>query len=235
MAPKILLLETSSHRCDVAIAEGATLLAEFGSIDPKGYQHAEKLHVYIQEALHQATMRVSDLDAIAVSVGPGSYTGLRIGVASAKGLAQPHDLPILAYSSLAALGQAAREVQPNLREADRIWAAMDARRMEVYSAVFDGNGQRLSPDAPQLLEEVPRHEVLEAGQSVFGVGDGVAKAMEAWPDLHNLSIEYAAARHGIPMALSAFESKDFADTASLTPAYLKAYRAGSPKLGLPNT
>ena len=234
MAPKILLLETSSHRCDVAISEGSSLIVECGSIDPKGYQHAEKLHVYIQEALLQAKMRVSDLDAIAVSVGPGSYTGLRIGVASAKGLAQPHALPILAYSSLEALSQAAREVRPELGEMDRIWAAMDARRMEVYSAVFDGKGQRLSEDAPQLLEEVPIHEAAEGGSSVFGVGDGVAKAMEAWPDLQNLSIEYASARHGIPMALSAFESKDFADTARLTPAYLKAYRAGSPKLGLPN-
>lgn len=235
MAPKILLIETSSHRCDVAIAEGKTLLAECGSLDPKGYQHAEKLHVYLQEVLAAANLRVSDLDGIAVSAGPGSYTGLRIGVASAKGLAQPHALPILAYSSLEALGQAARELRPELGEHDRIWAAMDARRMEVYSAVFSGNGERLSPDAPQLLEEVPMHATAEGGQAVFGVGDGVAKAMETWPDLQNLSIEYASARHGIPMALRAFEAKDFSDTAALTPTYLKAYRAGSPKLGLPNT
>ena len=236
MAPKILLIETSSHRCDVAIAEGKTLLAECGSLDPKGYQHAEKLHVYIQEVLTSANLRVSDLDAIAVSAGPGSYTGLRIGVVSAKGLAQPHSLPILAYSSLEALGEAARELAPNLHAHDRIWAAMDARRMEVYSAVFTGNGERLSPDAPQLLEEMPIHaSASDADYKVYGVGDGVAKALASWPNLRVVPIEYASARHGISMALRAFEAKDFADTAALTPAYLKAYRAGSPKLGLPNT
>ena len=235
MAPKILLIETSSHRCDVALALGDRLLVERGSLDPQGYQHAEKLHVYLQEALEAAACKVSDLDAIAVSVGPGSYTGLRIGVAAAKGLAQPHGLPILAYSSLEALAVAARELHPELEASDRIWAAMDARRMEVYSAVFDGNGQRLSEDAPQLLEEMPIHEAAAACERVIGLGDGAEKACSTWPSLVVLPVAYAHARHGLPMALKAFEAGSFADLATLAPAYLKAYRAGSPKLGLPNT
>lgn len=235
MASKILLIETSSHRCDVAIAEGETLLVERGSLDPQGYQHAEKLHVYLEEALAQAKLKVGDLNAIAVSVGPGSYTGLRIGVAAAKGLAQPHGLPIVAYSSLEALAMAACEFLPELKPSDRIWAAMDARRMEVYSAVFDGKGQRLSADTPQLLEETPVHPEANSSERVVGVGDGVEKACAGWPGLEAVPVAYAHARHGLSMALRAMESHDFSDVASVAPAYLKAYRAGSPKLGLPNT
>ncbi len=235
MEPKIVCIETSSHRCDVAIGAGGTLLSESGSEDPLGYQHAEKLHVYLQEALTQAQLKIAQLDAIAVSVGPGSYTGLRIGVAAAKGLAQPHGLPLLAYSSLEALAVAARELHPELDAEDRIWAAMDARRMEVYSAVFDGTGQRLSEDAPQLLEEIPKHPEASTGGRILGVGDGVEKACEGWPNLEVLPVAYAHARHGLPLALKALESNHLADLASLAPAYLKAYRAGSPKLGLPNT
>jgi tRNA threonylcarbamoyladenosine biosynthesis protein TsaB len=219
----------------VAIAVGETLLVERGSLDPQGYQHAEKLHVYVEEALAAAELKVADLDAIAVSVGPGSYTGLRIGVAAAKGLAQPHGLPLLAYSSLEALAVAAREMHPELEAEDRIWSAMDARRMEVYSAVFDGKGQRLSEDAPQLLEEVPVHPEASSVGRVLGVGDGAEKACAGWPSLEVLPVAYAHARHGLPLALKALESNHLADLASLAPAYLKAYRAGSPKLGLPNT
>lgn len=235
MSPRILLIETSSHRCDVAIAEGEKLLAECGSVDPQGYQHAEKLHVYIEKALAEAALKVADLHAIAVSIGPGSYTGLRIGVAAAKGLAQPHGLPLLAYSSLEALAVAAREVHPELEASDRIWAAIDARRMEVYSAVFNGKGQRLTEDAPQLLEETPVHLEAASGGRILGVGDGVEKACAGWPSLEGLPVAYAHARHGLPLALKALESNNLADLGSLLPAYLKAYRAGSPKLGLPNT
>jgi len=235
LEPKILCIETSSHRCDVAIGAGEILLSEYGSEDPRGYQHAEKLHVYLQEALTQAQLKIAQLDAIAVSVGPGSYTGLRIGIAAAKGLVQPYKLPLVAYSSLEALAVTARELCPGLKASDRIWAAMDAKRMEVYSAVFDGQGQRLSEDAPQLLEETPVHPVASSGRRIVGVGDGVEKASAGWPGLEVVPAAFALARHGLPLALRALAAGSMADLASLTPAYLKAYRAGSPKLGLPNT
>ncbi|NDD20082.1 MAG: tRNA (adenosine(37)-N6)-threonylcarbamoyltransferase complex dimerization subunit type 1 TsaB, partial [Flavobacteriia bacterium] len=181
----------------MAIAEGETLLVERGSLDTQGYQHAEKLHVYVEEALAAAELQVADLDAIAVSVGPGSYTGLRIGVAAAKGLAQPHGLPLLAYSSLEALAVAAREMYPELEAEDRIWSAMDARRMEVYSAVFDGKGQRLSEDAPQLLEQTPVHPNASSGGRVLGAGDGAEKASAGWANLEVLPLAFAHARHGL--------------------------------------
>lgn len=235
VAYRILLIETSSHRCDVAIAAGEKLLVERGSLDLHGYQHAEKLHVYIEGALSEAQFSVADLDAIAISVGPGSYTGLRIGLAAAKGLAQPHRLPLVAYSSLEALAVAARELHSALDASDRIWAAMDARRMEVYSAVFNGKGERLTEDAPQLLEETPVHPEASSGRRVLGVGDGVEKACAEWPGLKVVPVAYAHARHGLPLALKALKANSLEDLASLTPAYLKAYRAGSPKLGLPKT
>lgn len=233
MHPRILLLETASRRCDVAYVEGDRCVAEKGSLNPQGFQHAEKLHVYIQEVLRQAGMRVADLDAIALSAGPGSYTGLRIGASAAKGLVAPHGLPLIAYSSLEALAVGARETLGNSTEPYGIWAAMDARRMEVYSALFAATGERWTADAPQLLEEAPILEGFPEGLPIYGVGDGVEKAQVGWPALRRLPLDYAQARHGAPLALRAWEQKDFVDAAAFTPYYLKAFRAGVPRLGLP--
>ncbi|MEJ6499756.1 MAG: tRNA (adenosine(37)-N6)-threonylcarbamoyltransferase complex dimerization subunit type 1 TsaB [Cryomorphaceae bacterium] len=233
MATSLLLIETASHRCDVALIDGKQLLVERGSLDLKGYQHAEKLHVYIQEVLQAAGKRIADLDGVAISGGPGSYTGLRIGAASAKGLVIPHDLPLIAYSSLAALAHGAIEILGVQDPSVRIWAAMDARRMEVYSAVFDGHGCRLSPDAPQLLEEFPIHPEAGTSLKVLGVGDGVEKALEGWTGLQAIPLAFAHARHGHALALEAYEAKDFVEVGAYAPNYLKTYVAGKPKLGLP--
>ena len=233
MHPRILLLETASRRCDVALIEGDQCIAERGSVDLQGFQHAEKLHVYIEDVLRHADMRVADLDAVGISAGPGSYTGLRIGASAAKGLVAPHGLPLIAYSSLEALAVGARESLGSSAEPYGIWAAMDARRMEVYSALFAASGERRTADAPQLLEEVPILEGFPEELPIYGVGDGVEKAQTGWPALRRLPLDYAQARHGAPLALRAWERKDFVEAAAFTPNYLKAFRAGVPRLGLP--
>ena len=233
MSARILLLETASRRCDVALMEGDQLVYEVGSVDPNGFQHAEVLHVYLQRLIQETGYAVSSFDAIALSAGPGSYTGLRIGAASAKGLVAPYDLPLIAYSSLQALSHAGMEARGEFASEATFWAAMDARRMEVYSALFDGNGQRLSDDAPQLLEEEPIPAGLPNQHTVYGVGDGVAKAIPGFPGLQDLGIPYASARHGAKLALAAFNAGEAVDAAAFSPNYLKAFRAGVPRLGLP--
>ncbi len=233
MAPRILLLETASRRCDVALIAGDQCVAERGSLESQGFQHAEKLHRYIDEVMHQVDWNIADLDAVALSAGPGSYTGLRIGASAAKGLVLPHGLPLIAYSSLEALAAGARELLLEKEGPYGIWAAMDARRMEVYSALFARSGERWTQDAPQLLENHPISKGLPNDLPIYGVGDGVAKAQAGWPSLIPVNLEFANARHGHTMALHAWKEKAFVDTSTFTPQYLKAFRAGVPRLGLP--
>lgn len=233
MPARILLLETASRRCDVALIEGHRLVYELGSVDTKGFQHAEVLHVYLQQLLNETGCAISSLDAVAISAGPGSYTGLRIGAASAKGLVAPYDIPLIAYSSLHALAYAGMEVLGDSAHRATFWAAMDARRMEVYSALFDGEAKRLSPDAPQLLEDEPVLSSVPRDMLVYGVGDGVAKALSGFPGLQDLEIPYASARHGAMLALDSLSVGQVVDASTFSPNYLKAFRAGVPKLGLP--
>ena len=130
----ILNIETATKNCSVSIAkEGQTLLCK--ELAEEGYSHAEKLHVFIEEILKELQLTFTDLSAIAVSQGPGSYTGLRIGVSSAKGLAYALDIPLIAIDTLTILAS-----QVNISDGFII-PMIDARRMEVYSAIFDKNHQ----------------------------------------------------------------------------------------------
>lgn len=207
----VLLLETSSKRCSVAVAVDGALVAERDALDPQGYLHAERLHPMIDEVLRDAGFAVRELTGIAAAQGPGSYTGLRIGLAAAKGLALPWDIPCYGLDSLAMLAVAAAETDPT---ATRIWAAMDARRLEVYSAWFSPDGQRLSPDVPEVAQDewADRPEAL-------GAGDGIEKIRPFWPSLRDSGVRYAFARHGIPLLASA----PAVDLATWEPNYLKVF------------
>jgi tRNA threonylcarbamoyladenosine biosynthesis protein TsaB len=134
----ILNLETSTTNCSVALSLNGELL--FLKEDNSAqYSHAERLHIYIDAVLKEAQIERSQIDAVAVSKGPGSYTGLRIGVSAAKGLCFGLDIPLIALPTLEVL---ANKIQT---EAGCIVATLDARRMEVYSAVFDTNHQCIHP------------------------------------------------------------------------------------------
>ena len=131
----ILNIETATKNCSVSIAaNGKTLVCK--EISELGYSHAEKLHLFIQDVIQEAAISFSQLSAIAVSQGPGSYTGLRIGVSAAKGLSYALQIPLIAVDTLLAL---AHQV---LKKDGLIVPMIDARRMEVYSAIFDFNKQK---------------------------------------------------------------------------------------------
>ena len=163
----ILNLETSTTNCSVALSLNGELL--FLKEDNSAqYSHAERLHIYIDAVLKEAQIERSQIDAVAVSKGPGSYTGLRIGVSAAKGLCFGLDIPLIALPTLEVL---ANKIQT---EAGCIVATLDARRMEVYSAVFDTNHQCIDPTTAKILNAESYADLLEK-HTVFFVGNGAAK------------------------------------------------------------
>lgn len=214
---RILLIETSSRRCSVAVARDGQICAERGVLDPEGYRHAEALHPLISEVLEESGMAVRELTAIAAAQGPGSYTGLRIGLAAAKGLALPWDIPCYGISSLEVLAEAVREAVDERNELP-IWAALDARRMEVYSAFFTNDGARLSEDLPEVVDESwPNRPAAWAG------GDGVAKIQAHWPQLRDSGVRYAEARHLLAPLHRTVKCEPPVDPATWEPRYLKVF------------
>jgi len=208
----LLLIETSTRLCSVAVAIDGVVVAEHEELDPKGYRHAEALNPMIQNALSDAGLRVRDLSGIAAAQGPGSYTGLRIGLAAAKGLALPWGIPCFGVDSLELIAEAVREAVPSGLP---IWSAMDARRSEVYSAWFHPDGIRSSDDLPEVIEPT----WAERPAALAG-GDGVEKVLEHWPKLQDSGVRYARARHALAGAL---RSSGAEDLATWEPRYLKMF------------
>ena len=163
----ILCLETATTNCSVALSKDGALLA-LKEDKSNNYSHAEKLHVFIDEILKENNLQVEDLDAIAVSKGPGSYTGLRIGVSSAKGLCFSLDIPLISIATLASLAAHVKQ------EKGFIIPMLDARRMEVYSAVFDQKLEEIRETRAEVLDENSFTDYLEKNNTVF-IGNGVEK------------------------------------------------------------
>ncbi len=208
----LLLIETSTRLCSVAVAIDGVVVAEHEELDPKGYRHAEALNPMIQSALSDAGLRVRDLSGIAAAQGPGSYTGLRIGLAAAKGLALPWGIPCFGIDSLQLIAEAVRE---SVASELPIWSAMDARRSEVYSAWFDASGQRMSDDLPEVIDPT-----WSARPVALAGGDGVDKVLEHWPHLQDSGVRYARARHALAGALRATGPEHLA---TWEPRYLKMF------------
>jgi len=222
---RILCLETSTKNCSVALTDGERLIAlkEDGSDQ---YTHAEKLHVFIEEVLKQADTKFSKLDAVAVSEGPGSYTGLRIGVSSAKGMAYALGIPIIAVNTLKAM--AVDRFDGNQKSL--FIPMIDARRMEVFCAGFDGEGNAVFPTRAEVLDSDSFPEA-EGFDRVAYFGDGAEKCMEV---LGPKGFDYipgviASAKGMISQAAQKYEASDFVDTAYFEPFYLKDFVAGKKK------
>jgi tRNA threonylcarbamoyladenosine biosynthesis protein TsaB len=161
----ILNIETATKNCSVAIArDGKTIL--FKEMAEEGYSHAEKLHVFINEILNEIEISCKDLSALAVSQGPGSYTGLRIGVSAAKGLCFALDIPLIAIDTLEVLAS-------QVKVADGIIIPMiDARRMEVYSAIFDSKLNKIRGVQAEIIEE---NSFSTIDLPIYFVGDCASK------------------------------------------------------------
>ena len=214
----ILNLETSTTNCSVAVSLNGELL--FLEEDNSAqYSHAERLHIYIDAVLKEAQIERSQIDAVAVSKGPGSYTGLRIGVSAAKGLCFGLDIPLIALPTLEVL---ANKIQT---EAGCIVATLDARRMEVYSAVFDTNHQCIDPTTAKILDAESYADLLEK-HTVFFVGNGAAKTQDLidHPNAH-FDDQLPSSKEMCALSYQKYKAEDFEDLAYFEPFYLKDFIA----------
>lgn len=216
---KILSIETSTSVCSVAIHNSGELIA-LAEINEVG-AHAEKLMGLISEVLKKANLDYKSLDAIAVSEGPGSYTGLRIGVSTAKGLVYGLDKPLIGINTLQAL---ATSVQAKERE--WIVAVLDARRMEVFSQTFDFKAKPASQIESIILEEISFQNLLESSR-VYFVGDALEKMKDVVKSPNAIfldQISFSASSMG-KLAFEKFSQKRFEDIAYFVPNYLKEFKA----------
>lgn len=220
--PYILNIETATRNCSVSLAkDGTTVICE--EIAGQGYSHAEKLHVFIQQVLKEAHVPFSQLDAVAVSKGPGSYTGLRIGVSAAKGLCYAIGIPLIAVDTLAILARQL-EVQGGL-----IVPMIDARRMEVYSAVFDPKGEKVRKVRAEILTE---ESFSEYPQTVHFLGDSNEKARTVLTRgnfVFHDGMAFPSAKEMGALSHEKFLKNDFEDVAYFEPYYLKDFLATAKK------
>ena len=218
----ILNIETATTNCSVSLSkEGKTIVLK--EDNDKSYSHAERLHVYIDEVLKEANINSKKLDAISVSKGPGSYTGLRIGVSAAKGLCFALDKPLISIPTLDAL---AHQVKMD----DGIIVSMlDARRMEVYSAIYDSNYNEIRETQAQILDETSFNDYLEQGK-VYFIGNGVEKTKTLINHTNAIFIEdkLPSANDMSLLADTKYKKNDTEDIAYFEPYYLKDFVALKP-------
>ena len=220
----ILHIETSTKACSVAIAEGGHLLAsDFRLFEH--YAHAETVNPMIQSVMKEAKRNFKDLEAIAVSSGPGSYTGLRIGINSAKGFCYGLEIPLIAISSLEIMAVAGKNYEGKHENAVLV-PMMDARRMEVYSATFDKDLKRIDNDKAIVVDEnfTTRFE----GEKIYYFGDGMEKCKSILEnDSRSVFIDaiYPDAKNMIQLSLEKFRSSEFEDLAYFEPDYLKEFNS----------
>ena len=225
----ILCLETSTSVCSVALNESCCTLALRES--EKQNAHSEKITTFIKEVMEIAGIGYSQLDTVAVSKGPGSYTGLRIGVSTAKGICYAADLPMMAIDTLEAMAFGMKEkLGSQIAENDLLIPMIDARRMEVYAAVFDANLNRIQDTAALVIDE-NAFDDLKIDHRLWLFGDGAPKLKTVFADQPNISIVEGfkpSAAYMRPLAERALLDKDFVDVAYFEPFYLKDFIAGKP-------
>jgi tRNA threonylcarbamoyladenosine biosynthesis protein TsaB len=224
----ILHIETSTKMCSVALSENGEYISHLNYQDEEGYAHSEKLTLLIKEILQKSGITIKQLKAISVSGGPGSYTGLRIGVSTAKGLCYSLGIPLIGIDSLACLNLWAKENYP---EHNGLFLAMiDARRMEVFSLIQDSNLTIIKPISADILES-DTYSTQIGNQPVLVSGDGADKTKDLWhhiPQLHYTGL-IADARGQIKEAYRRFKQEAFDSLAYYEPFYLKDFIAGTKK------
>jgi len=229
---KILCIETSTEVCSVALSENGTM-TDFRE-DITGQNHSRLLTVFINDLLRSNNLKATELDAVAVSEGPGSYTGLRIGVSAAKGICYAASIPMIAVCPLQAMAYAV------VSEPERygitklptdVFAPMiDARRMEVYTGIFDANYEKQKPVEALVVDEHAFAEEL-ANSRVFYFGNGSAKCRQVLTSPNAIYVDgiTTSAKQMAKLSWLKFEKNDFADVAYFEPYYLKDFIATVPK------
>ena len=212
----ILNIETATKNCSVAIAKnGETILCK--EIAEEGYSHAEKLHVFIEEVIAESQINVHDLVAVAVSQGPGSYTGLRIGVSAAKGLCYALNIPLIAVDTLQTLAS-----QANI-ENGLIVPMLDAGRMEVYSAIFNS---KLEIEREVKAEIITEESFNEYSETIYFVGDCAEKCKPVMTKQNFVFLEdfkLPSAKEMSKISYDKYQISDTVDVAYFEPYYLKDF------------
>lgn len=219
----ILNIETATTMCSVSFANNGELIA-CKEID-NGYTHAENLHVFINDLLIQEKVMPSRLDAIAVGSGPGSYTGLRIGVSTAKGLAYSLQKPLIAVNTLSTMALAAKE---KLNSDTLLCPMLDARRMEVYCAVFDKDLNAIKETSAQIItEENLDYFALNKPMTFFGDGMPKCKSLlQNLPEASFVEEVVPSSKQLAKLSYEKFKQQQFEDVAYFEPFYLKDFMIG---------
>ncbi len=223
----ILQIETSTTSCSVAIAKDGYVLSS-KTINQRNI-HAEVITVFIDEIFAENRLTFQELDAVAVSSGPGSYTGLRIGVSTAKGLCFSLDKPLIAVETLKAMaaGYLSR-FQKSAENKILLCPMIDARRMEVYTALFDQNLKQVQPTSAEIIDAASFKEHLNQQQIIF-FGDGAAKCkavLDSHPNAVFIDSFLNDAADLTILALAKFQQQQFEDVAYFEPFYLKDFISG---------
>lgn len=213
----ILNIETATTNCSVSIGKDGRMIA-LREKDSASYSHSEDLHFFIKESLEVASLSIDDLDAIAVSKGPGSYTGLRIGVSAAKGLCFALDLPLIGISTLESMAS-----QLKIKDGVVI-PVLDARRMEVYSAVYNSNYDKIRETRVDEINPNSFAQFVEQGK-VYIIGSGAVKCREILEHPNFLFDDsiVPSAKEMCQLSYSEFRANNFENTAYFEPDYLKEF------------
>lgn len=225
----ILCIDTSTAVCSAALCAEGMILCHRECFE--GRNHAALLSGFIKDCLDFAAEREIKLEAVAVSLGPGSYTGLRIGLSEAKGLAYALDIPMIGVNTLELMATCVMFSTDDVDPDSILVPMIDARRMEVFTAAYDFALTPLMEPGPYILEEGAYAELLATGRPVLFFGDGSEKASAVItppnavfvPDVTPLAVDMVA------LAERAYATRNFIDTAYSTPLYLKEFQATKPK------
>lgn len=225
----ILNIETSSTACSVALTAEGMVLAHREEMN--GRNHASTLSDFIKYCLDFATGKEMQVEAVAVSMGPGSYTGLRIGLSEAKGLAYALGVPLIGVDTLKLMTCQVMFSTDTLTGEEIFVPMVDARRMEVYTAAYDFALEPLMPQQPLILDETSYARILSAGRPVlfFGNGSGKARDVIKSPDATFIPEIVPLAVDMIALAEKAYAARDFIDIAYSVPNYIKDFQATRPK------
>ena len=215
----ILNLETATKNCSVSISENGEIIA-LKEINTGGYSHAELLHPFIEDVLKETNYKLSDLDAVAVSKGPGSYTGLRIGVSAAKGICFGNEIPLISIPTLESMAT-------SQKGKDFILVPMlDARRMEVYACIFNSSLQEIRKTEAEIIDDTSYLGYLEKGKVLF-FGDGAEKCKDIIKHENAEFVDdiFPSAKQMGEISEEKFNDGIFEDSAYFEPFYLKDFIA----------
>jgi len=227
----ILNIETSTELCSVCLADKYTLLSKRNSFDEKS--HASQLTIFIEEIFAEFKISVSDLSAIAVSQGPGSYTGLRIGVSTAKGIAYAADKPLIAVDSYNAMANAVKQQIFNNKDfvSNYLLCPMiDAKRMEVYTSLYNSDLETIEKINAKIIDENSFTDLLSK-QRIYFFGNGSDKFKNIIKSENAVFVEniFSYSEYMIQQSYTAFQNQKFEDIAYFEPFYLKDFVASLPK------